>query len=128
MTETGRRSLLTNLADTPEANLEVWDDLPGFQWYAPVVRAKGGTDVLAVHKDAANEFGVFGLGDASAGDAHPLCDFSARHSERVANRTQPTLRRDFEAGNSSGSAIDDAAVLLPDDRFDAYLSIHRLAP
>jgi uncharacterized membrane protein len=57
LTETGRRSLLTNLADTPEANQEVWDDLPGFQWYAPVVRAKGGTEVLAVHKDASNAHG-----------------------------------------------------------------------
>jgi hypothetical protein len=57
LTELGRRSLLTNLADTQENNLEVWDDLPGFQWYAPVVRAKGGSEVLAVHKDAANEHG-----------------------------------------------------------------------
>lgn len=57
LTEVGRRSLLTNLADTPDANLEVWDDLPGFQWYAPVVRAKGGAEVLAVHKDATNQNG-----------------------------------------------------------------------
>ena len=42
LTEIGRRSLLTNLADAQDNNLEVWDDLPGFQWYAPVVRAKGG--------------------------------------------------------------------------------------
>jgi hypothetical protein len=57
LTELGRRSLLTSLADTPDANIEVWEDLPGFQWYAPVVRAKGGTEVLAVHKDAANQYG-----------------------------------------------------------------------
>ncbi|HLJ97114.1 MAG TPA: hypothetical protein VKU02_28375 [Gemmataceae bacterium] len=57
LTELGRRSLLTNLADTQEDNLEVWEDLPGFQWYAPVVRAKGGSEVLAVHKDAANTYG-----------------------------------------------------------------------
>ncbi len=57
LTELGRRSLLTNLADAQDNNQEVWDDLPGFQWYAPVVRAKGGTEVLAVHKDAANEHG-----------------------------------------------------------------------
>ncbi len=57
LTEVGRRSLLTNLADTQDNNLEVWDDLPGFQWYAPVVRAKGGTEVLAVHKDATNQHG-----------------------------------------------------------------------
>jgi hypothetical protein len=57
LTELGRRSLLTNLADTQENNLEVWEDLPGFQWYAPVVRAKGGSEVLAVHKDMANKHG-----------------------------------------------------------------------
>jgi hypothetical protein len=57
LTELGRRSLLTNLADTQDNNLEVWEDLPGFQWYAPVVRAKGGTEVLAVHKDITNQHG-----------------------------------------------------------------------
>jgi hypothetical protein len=57
LTESGRRSLLTKLADSQDENSEVWEDLPGFQWYAPVVRAKAGTDVLAVHKDATNEFG-----------------------------------------------------------------------
>jgi hypothetical protein len=57
LTELGRRSLLTKLADTQDDNAEVWEGLPGFQWYAPVLRAKAGTDVLAVHKDASNEFG-----------------------------------------------------------------------
>ncbi len=57
LTETGRRSLLTKLADTEEDNAEVWENLPGFQWYAPVSRAKPGTEVLCVHKDATNEYG-----------------------------------------------------------------------
>ncbi|MCA1684406.1 MAG: hypothetical protein LC745_00165 [Planctomycetia bacterium] len=57
LTELGRRSLLTKLADTQDDNAEVWEDLPGFQWYAPVLRAKAGADVLCVHKDASNEFG-----------------------------------------------------------------------
>jgi hypothetical protein len=57
LTELGRRSLLTNLSDTPDDNLQLWEDLPGFQWYAPVVRAKGGCEVLAVHKDASNQHG-----------------------------------------------------------------------
>lgn len=57
LTELGRRSLLTKLADTQDDNVEVWEDLPGFQWYAPIVRAKAGSDVLAVHKDMANEHG-----------------------------------------------------------------------
>ncbi len=57
LTELGRRSLLTKLADTQGENIEVWGGLPGFQWYAPVVRAKPGSEVLCVHQDITNEFG-----------------------------------------------------------------------
>lgn len=57
LTERGRSSLLTRLADTENDNAQVWEDLPGFQWYAPVVRARAGSDVLAVHGDMANEYG-----------------------------------------------------------------------
>lgn len=57
LTETGRRSLLTKLADTQEDNIEVWENLPGFQWYAPVTRARSGTETLCIHKEASNEFG-----------------------------------------------------------------------
>lgn len=57
LTELGRRSLLTKLADTSDENMQVWENLPGFQWYAPVVRAKAGCDVLAVHQDSSNEYG-----------------------------------------------------------------------
>jgi hypothetical protein len=57
LTELGRRSLLTKLADTQDDNMEVWEGLPGFQWYAPVVRAKAGSEVLAVHKDISNAYG-----------------------------------------------------------------------
>jgi len=57
LTELGRRSLLTKLADTQDDNIEVWEGLPGFQWYAPALRAKAGCEVLAVHKDVANQFG-----------------------------------------------------------------------
>jgi hypothetical protein len=57
LTEGGRRSLLTKLAETQDDNAEVWEDLPGFQWHAPVVRAKAGTEVLAIHKDMSNEHG-----------------------------------------------------------------------
>jgi hypothetical protein len=49
--------LLTKLADVQDENSEVWESLPGFQWYAPVIRAKAGAEVLCVHKDASNEFG-----------------------------------------------------------------------
>jgi hypothetical protein len=57
LTEAGRRSLLTKLADTQDDNAEVWEGLPGFQWYAPVLKAKAGSEVLCVHKDASNEHG-----------------------------------------------------------------------
>ena len=57
LTELGRRSLLTKLADTQDENMQVWEGLPGFQWHAPVIRAKAGTDILAVHQDSSNEYG-----------------------------------------------------------------------
>ncbi len=57
LTERGRNSLLTKLADTQQENVQVWEDLPGFQWYAPVVRAKAGSDVLAVHGEMSNQYG-----------------------------------------------------------------------
>jgi hypothetical protein len=57
LTELGRRSLLTRLADTQEDNLDVWENLPGFQWYTAVTRAKAGSEVLAVHQDISNEHG-----------------------------------------------------------------------
>jgi hypothetical protein len=49
LTTEGRASLLTMLGDSEEENPEIWRRLPGFFWHAPVVRAKGGTEVLAVH-------------------------------------------------------------------------------
>lgn len=57
LTEVGRRSLLTKLADSADDNATVWEGLPGFQWYAPVVHAKAGSEVLCTHKDNSNEFG-----------------------------------------------------------------------
>jgi len=57
LTDKGRSSLLTRLADSPDENAGVWDALPGFQWYGPVARAKAGSEVLAVHDDVANESG-----------------------------------------------------------------------
>ena len=57
LTEAGFGSLLTKLADTAEGNDLVWRGLPGFQWYAPVLRAKVGSEVLAVHATESNENG-----------------------------------------------------------------------
>lgn len=57
LTEAGRNSLLTKLADTPEASAAVWRGLAGFQWYAPVLRSKAGSQVLAVHATDSNDNG-----------------------------------------------------------------------
>ena len=57
LTEAGRTSLLTKLADGVTENLAIWESLPGGQWHGPVLRAKAGSEVLAVHEDAANEYG-----------------------------------------------------------------------
>ena len=57
LTSLGRRSLLTKLADNADENLEVWSNLPGFQWYAPIVAAKPGTETLAVHQEVSNAQG-----------------------------------------------------------------------
>jgi len=57
LSERGRTSLLTKLADSSDDNFSVWEGLPGFQWYAPVVRAKAGAEVLAVHQDVQNDSG-----------------------------------------------------------------------
>jgi len=57
LTLRGRDHWLTMLATDPNANQAVWRGLPGFFWYAPVVRAKPGSDVLAVHEAARNQYG-----------------------------------------------------------------------
>jgi uncharacterized membrane protein len=57
LTEAGEHSLLTKLEDTDEASEQVWKNLPGFQWYAPALRAKAGTEVLATHSTESNTFG-----------------------------------------------------------------------
>jgi len=57
LTDAGDHSLLTKLEDTDEANEQVWKNLPGFQWYAPALRAKAGTEVLATHSTESNSFG-----------------------------------------------------------------------
>jgi hypothetical protein len=35
----------------------VWSTLPGFQWYAPALRAKAGSEVLATHGSESNQYG-----------------------------------------------------------------------
>lgn len=57
LTEAGTRSLLTKLEDTDEASARTWNNLPGFHWYAPALRAKAGTEVLATHGTESSRFG-----------------------------------------------------------------------
>lgn len=57
----GRSSLLTRLGDTEEDNLSIWEDLPGFNWYAPILRAKAGSQILATHQNVGNDFGLIPL-------------------------------------------------------------------
>lgn len=57
LTALGRDHLLTMLAASPEQNARIWSALPGFFWYAAAVRAKPGSEVLAVHAQARNEHG-----------------------------------------------------------------------
>jgi len=57
LTERGHRSLLTRLHETDETNDEIWRTLPGFHWYAGILRAKAGSEILAVHARATTEHG-----------------------------------------------------------------------
>ena len=57
LTESGRRSLLTHLEPDDDQNEQVWQTLPGFQWYAATLRARIGTDVLVTHDSATTRFG-----------------------------------------------------------------------
>ena len=57
LTESGRRSLLTRLETQDDQNENVWNSLPGFQWYSATLRAKIGTEVLAIHSNESTRFG-----------------------------------------------------------------------
>jgi len=61
LTSEGRASLLTMLGDNEQENPEIWRRLPGFYWHAPVIKAKGGTEVLAVHGNRRDKFGPIPL-------------------------------------------------------------------
>ncbi len=57
LTPLGRESVLTMLGSSPNENAVIWRSLPGFYWHAPVLRAKAGSQVLAVHAEARNAHG-----------------------------------------------------------------------
>ncbi len=61
LTTEGRASLLTMLGNNEEENPEIWRRLPGFYWHAPVIKAKGGSEVLAVHGNRRGQFGPIPL-------------------------------------------------------------------
>ncbi len=57
LTTEGRASLLTMLGSNEQENPEIWRRLPGFYWHAPVIKAKGGAEVLAVHGNRRGKYG-----------------------------------------------------------------------
>jgi hypothetical protein len=57
LTESGRRSLLTQLEDSEDDNAQLWERFPGFQWNAAVLRSRAGSEVLATHKSQSTPFG-----------------------------------------------------------------------
>lgn len=61
LTTEGRSSLLTMLGNNEEENPDIWRRLPGFYWSAPVIKAKGGSEVLAVNANRRGKFGPIPL-------------------------------------------------------------------
>ncbi len=61
LTTEGRTSLLTMLGNNEEENPAIWRRLPGFYWHAPVIKAKGGAEVLAVHGNRRGKYGPIPL-------------------------------------------------------------------
>lgn len=53
----GRRHLLTRFDADEMRNDEIWKNLPGFFWSAPVAKSRPGSEVLAVHSALRNESG-----------------------------------------------------------------------
>jgi len=61
LTEQGRRHGITQLGDSREESVGVWENLPGCYWYQPVARAKPGAVVLAEHPYDRDERGAMPL-------------------------------------------------------------------
>ena len=57
LTSTGLQSGLTRLVPDSTANAYLWSELPGFQWFAAVERARAGAQVLAVHPESVGSTG-----------------------------------------------------------------------
>jgi uncharacterized membrane protein len=61
LTDAGKRHPMMLIADRPERNLQVWQELPGVYWCGVVPRAKPGATVLAVHPTRTNPSGPLPL-------------------------------------------------------------------
>ena len=73
LTREGRDHLLTQLNASSARNLQTWRNLPGFYWYAGVLRARVGSEVLATHSSRRNENGRIPLlVTRDAGTGHVL--------------------------------------------------------
>lgn len=57
LSEEGEGSLLLSLSSDEEKNGKIWENLPGFSWYQPVIAAKSGAQTLAYHSTSRNEQG-----------------------------------------------------------------------
>ncbi len=57
LTPEGEKSLLTMLGDDERENENIWRDLPGFYWQAPIKKAKSGSTILAVNDNRRNSSG-----------------------------------------------------------------------
>jgi len=73
LTELGRRHFLTLLEKGESPNAAVWKGLPGFNWCAGVLKAKPGSEILAIHSNLRNEWGRMPLLVTSgAGSGHVM--------------------------------------------------------
>ena len=57
LTESGNKNLLTILTPDERDNPKIWRSLPGFYWFAPILKARAGTEVLGVHDTLKNDYG-----------------------------------------------------------------------
>jgi hypothetical protein len=57
LTSTGKRHWLTRFDSDEDRNDELWKQLPGFFWSAPVEKSRPGSEVLAVHSAMRNSWG-----------------------------------------------------------------------
>lgn len=73
LTREGQDHMLTQLHPNPVRNQQIWRQLPGFNWYAAVLRPKVGAEVLATHASHRSEGGRIPLlATRTSGTGHVL--------------------------------------------------------